>query len=396
MPHGTESDRNTLIELSHTYGRDPRWVIAGGGNTSVKTDDCLTIKASGTFLATLSEDGLVDLNRKSLQALFEKTYPESEAEREREALADLMDARNPGQGDRRPSVETLMHEVLPQKFVVHTHPTLVNGLSCAVDGEHVARELFGPELVWVPVVKPGYILGIEIRARVAAYTETHGTPPWLLILANHGLVVAGETEPDIRERQEQVLSTIRTRLGTSEERVRNPDDMSDRIVRNSSQARRVADWTTMVQRAVEGADIPSPVVVFKTDDNFLRYGDTADRLNEALRLPFTPDHLVYALRRPVIARQTASDHLPTMVGSFRAEFGKSPRVVVVPGLGAFGVSGSTSVSEAAAALTLDALLIHSHTQKVGGASFMPDDQIAFIEGWEVERFRLKASEGRRS
>ncbi|MFW6234612.1 MAG: class II aldolase/adducin family protein [Spirochaetota bacterium] len=393
MPHGSENDRNALITLSHAYGTDPRWVIAGGGNTSVKTDSTLTIKASGASLGSLDETGLVDLQREKLQALFHKTYADDEAEREREALQDLMNARVPGQGERRPSVETLMHEVLPQKYVMHTHPTLVNGLTCAVKGQEVSHELFGDDLVWIPVVKPGYILGIEVFERVKAYTEDHGTPPWLILLANHGLVVAGDSPEDIHTRQRAVIETISRRIpvqsGSSPIRDTNPES----LVKNSSQARRVSDWTTMVRRAVEGSDLRNPVVAFNTDANFLRYGDTSDRFESALRRPFTPDHLVYALRRSIIARQTASDHLPSLVAHFRREFSAPPRVVIVPGLGAFGVSSSETVSRAAAALALDALLINTYAEQIGGASHLPEEQIRFIEGWEVERFRLKASEG---
>ncbi len=392
MPQVDKTDRNTLIELSHAYGRDPRWVIAGGGNTSCKSDSTLTIKASGASLGTIGESGLVDLNRDRLQLLFEKAYADDEAQREREALEDLMNARADGQGDRRPSVETLMHEVLPRKFVVHTHPTLVNGLTCAADGERVARELFGDDVLWVPVVKPGYILGIEIHNRVMEFRSKQEKAPWLIMLANHGLVVAGDSAEEIHERQKAVIEAITSRIpvevGTSPLR----DTTADLVVQNSSQARRIADWTTVVQRALQSSDLKNPVIAFDTDANFLQYGDSSDPLAEALRLPFTPDHLVYALRTPIIARQTASDHLPTMVKRFRSDYGRLPRVVIVPGLGAFGVSASEAVSKAAAALALDALLIHRYAQSAGGPVFMPDEQIRFIEGWEVERFRLKASE----
>jgi rhamnose utilization protein RhaD (predicted bifunctional aldolase and dehydrogenase) len=286
-----------------------------------------------------------------------------------------------------------MHEVLPQKYVVHTHPTLVNGLTCAVHGQEIAAELFGDDLVWIPVVKPGYILGKEIFERVNAYTGQHGKAPWLILLANHGLVVAGDSPEHIHTRQQTVIETISKRIpvqtGSSPIRETN----SDGLVKRSSQARRVSDWITMVHRAVERSDLKDPVVVFDTDANFLRYGDTSELFEAALKLPFTPDHLVYALRRPIIARQTASDHLPSLVARFRSEFSKSPRVVIVPGLGAFGVSTNEAISRAAAALALDALLIHTYAESAGGASHMPEEQIRFIEGWEVERFRLKASEG---
>ena len=75
-----------LIEMSHRYGADPEFVLAGGGNTSYKTDDILYIKGSGTALATINENGFVRMDRKKLSSMLEKKYSENEAEREAEVL----------------------------------------------------------------------------------------------------------------------------------------------------------------------------------------------------------------------------------------------------------------------------------------------------------------------
>ena len=66
-----------------------------------------------------------------------------------------MGARLRDEGDRRPSVECVFHALIPQRFVVHTHPTTVNALTCAISGEAIARDLFGDEALWVPTPTPG-------------------------------------------------------------------------------------------------------------------------------------------------------------------------------------------------------------------------------------------------
>ena len=98
---------NDIVELSREYGSDSRWVVAGGGNTSFKTGETLFVKASGFPLATIGEEGFARMDRRKLAAIWENDYPtgedaESVAKREHLVLADMMDAREPGE-ERRPS-----------------------------------------------------------------------------------------------------------------------------------------------------------------------------------------------------------------------------------------------------------------------------------------------------
>ena len=408
----------TIIRLSREYGGDRRWAIAGGGNTSVKSETHLSIKASGRSLGTLSEEGLVVMDRAALADLFERRYPDDEAERERRALADLMNARAAGQGELRPSVETLMHDVFAQRFVVHTHPTLVNALTCAVDGERHAREIFGDEVIWVPVVHPGYVLGLVVRDAVTAFRRERGREPWLMLLANHGLVVAGESEEEIRQRQRTVIEAIAGRMSEDDARLLRPSagldsaaerstggrggGYADRPGAGASASAAIERWIEQLRAAWAEAGEDEPVIVADSDENFAEQSVDPALLHERLREPFSPDHLVYALRTPLILEGDSgdtSDSGPTSAGAiasrirtFRDSYGRPPRVVIVPSLALFGVAPAEPVARAAAALCLDALLIARGAAAFGGYAFMPEEQIRFIEGWEVERFRLKQSE----
>src|SRR5208337_4733771 len=97
-----------LVALSRLYGANPEWVLAGGGNTSFKDSGQLYVKASGTALANIGEEGFCSIDRKKLDAMWLAKYSENTEEREAAALADLMASRSPGE-TKRPSVETLMH-----------------------------------------------------------------------------------------------------------------------------------------------------------------------------------------------------------------------------------------------------------------------------------------------
>ena len=111
-----------LIEISQFYGKDNRFVIAGGGNTSYKNSEKIWVKASGSALATITEDGFAILDRAKLNPMSEKKYSEDSVERENQVKNDLKDATL--SKGKRPSVETSMHNVIDYPFVVHLHPTI--------------------------------------------------------------------------------------------------------------------------------------------------------------------------------------------------------------------------------------------------------------------------------
>ena len=89
----TGIEMNQLIAMSHTYGSDARYVLAGGGNTSVKADGVLYVKASGTRLSNIEESGFCEDGHGEDLRMFEKTYSAEDKQRESEALQDMMDAR---------------------------------------------------------------------------------------------------------------------------------------------------------------------------------------------------------------------------------------------------------------------------------------------------------------
>ena len=124
-----------ITEISNKYGANPEFVLAGGGNTSYKDAKFLYVKGSGTTLANITESGFVKMNRKKLSAMFTKQYSEDAAEREAQVLEDMMDAREKTELSKRPSVETLLHNLIPYKYIVHTHPAMLNGLTCGKDGK---------------------------------------------------------------------------------------------------------------------------------------------------------------------------------------------------------------------------------------------------------------------
>ena len=170
-----------LVSFSNIYGSNEELVLAGGGNTSAKDGDVMYIKGSGTQLATITSDGFVKMNRAALAEIFTKEYPKDDAAREAQVLADLSAAKMPGEENKRPSVETLLHSLFDKTFVLHLHPALVNGLTCSVGGEKLAREILGNEFIWVEACKPGYILSKICYDKMKEYEDLNGTQADIII-----------------------------------------------------------------------------------------------------------------------------------------------------------------------------------------------------------------------
>jgi len=202
-----------LVEISNYYGIDEEIVLMGGGNTSYKDNDFLYVKASGTTLKTITAEGFVKMNRAKLTKVWSKTYSEDFDMREEEVLTDLLAARETTA--MRPSVETILHDLFPQKFVVHTHPTLVNALTCAKNGETWAKKLFGNDLLWLPPLMPGYVLAKEVKDILANYKENHLKDANVLFLENHGIFAAADSIDEIKTLMNNILEKIAGQIDKS-------------------------------------------------------------------------------------------------------------------------------------------------------------------------------------
>ena len=147
-----------LIELSRYFGSDRDFVIAGGGNTSFKDQQKLWVKASGSSLDEIRIDDFVVMNRLELQHLSEKSYSDNPHVREKQVKEDLISCMVDNKSGKRPSVETSIHEILNYKYVVHTHPTLVNALLCSKNAKNTVAKLFPETFLYIPYTDPGLLV----------------------------------------------------------------------------------------------------------------------------------------------------------------------------------------------------------------------------------------------
>src|SRR5690606_6304182 len=146
--------------------------------------------------ATITEDGFAVLDRDKLNLMSDKVYSANAAEREEQVKNDLADATITK--GKRPSVETSMHNVIDFAFVVHMHPTLVNGLMCANNAEIDLKNLFGEIALYIEYTEPGYVLFKKVEDAIKAYRATNNEEPQVMWLQNHGIFVAANSIEEVK------------------------------------------------------------------------------------------------------------------------------------------------------------------------------------------------------
>ena len=345
------SDLKTIVELSHEFGT-PEYVKGGGGNTSFKNEEILWVKPSGTTLAGLDEETFVTLDRAKVNELYEVETPAESHAREELVKNFMGEAVRNDAG--RPSVEAPLHNILETKFVVHTHALLVNGMTCAKDGEAVSKRLF-PDALWVEYIDAGYTLCMELKGRIDQYKAEHGGVPKLIMLKNHGIFVSGDTAEEIRSLYAGVMDPLRAdyeSLGVNE-------DLG-------------------IEETGQDPETESKIrQLFGEDAQFI----DSSGLFECLPGPITPDHLVYARAYPFTDELTREN-----ADSYRAQHGFAPKVVVHGGR-VYGIGVTEKNAGLALLFAQDGAQVMKLSQAFGGLEYMTDRAREFIENWEVESYR---------
>lgn len=388
--------QDEIVAISRAYGAGHDWVIAGGGNTSIKQDGTMWVKASGTSLGSITAEQFVAMDRARLEKIWKAEYPEAADAREIRALEDLMAARVDGNAPLRPSVETLMHALFPQRLVVHTHPTRLNGLTCARDGAAAAERLFGDRALWIPTIDPGYTLARDMHRRVQDWKASHGgSGPQIVIMQNHGLVVAAETREEIDELHRWIDGTVAAAVDREPDL--DPEERDTDRLREIGEAvsRALADTSAALGSALE-----RPVVTAVSSPEIQRRIASREALAPVAGA-FSPDHIVYSGHLPCyVAWPTALTSPPAVqaevlhaVHDFVAREGTAPRIVAIEGRGVVAATPTERKTEVAYLLFRNALAIAAYAESFGGSQFMPPEQVEFVRNWEVEKFREKQSTG---
>jgi len=350
-----------LVTLCREFGT-PDYVKGGGGNGSVKDADTLWIKPSGTTMEGLTADSIVAMDRDRIAVVYEEEPPPGVNQREA-WVKDSMLAAVREDSSGRPSVEAPLHNSFEARYVIHTHPPIVNAMVCTAKGEEVCQRLF-PDALWMDYVNPGFCLSIAVREAVAGYAAQHGRQPTIVMIENHGIFVSGDTPDEIRATYARVMKALSGEYAAADVQATLPvgpapsQEATDRAMR------------VMVE-AADGTESGPAVAAVRACGPFA-----------VPRGPLTPDHIVYMKSYALIVQ----DLTPDAIRSFIHVHGYYPYVVsTTEGVYTFGESDK--VADLARDLAQDGALIVQLADAFGGVQFMTDVAREFIENWEVESYR---------
>jgi rhamnose utilization protein RhaD (predicted bifunctional aldolase and dehydrogenase)/NAD(P)-dependent dehydrogenase (short-subunit alcohol dehydrogenase family) len=368
-----------LIEISHYYGKESRYVIAGGGNTSYKSADKLWVKASGFSLATIGEEGFAVLDREKLKVISEKTYPQETSAREEAVKNDLSAACITK--DRRPSVETSMHNAIGFSYVVHLHPTAINGIMCSQQVAQVVGDLFGENSIYIPYVDPGYILFKEVERQINIFKSTRGYEPHIILLQNHGIFVGADTTAEIKNIYNDIFSLI-------DKKIQKPLPYGN--LKISSKAVEIIPAIRMLlsRESLKTLKIRNTKLISYFIENNEHYSE--------ISTPFSPDIIVYCKSNYIYlssiesAEETITD-AKNKIEAFTAKFGYQPKVILIKDIGLVAIGDHAANCDTILDVYEDMMKIAWLSHSFGGSHPMTKAQIEFIDNWEVENYRRKVS-----
>ncbi len=373
-----------LLKISGFYGGSKDYVVAGGGNTSFKDDNTIWVKASGYPLAGLTEEGLVALDREKLNIISLKQYSEDALKREEEVKEDLIAAVLDEYKNRRPSVETSLHDLISYRFVVHLHPAVINGLLCSRNAASFCLKLFGDEALFIPYTDPGYTLFKYVESGLKEYRNKKGHDPKIILIENHGSFVSADTTDEIISIYNRIIADI--------SKFYDPLPDIEPLPFNP-----VLEKVMPALRMILSEDEPK-VICHRNNALFNMFSINQQEFQK-ISHPLTPDIIVYCKSRYIYIEQSSSaekivDSFRNQLEKFIAEYGFPPKIVAIKNMGVLSVDDSYKSAQQVLDVYEDLVKISYYASFFGGIKLLTPEQVSFIDRWEVENYRRMVAKGK--
>lgn len=379
------------VYTSRLLGREKTLVLHGGGNTSVKMrvtnilgeeEDILYVKGSGWDLETIEAAGFSPVRLDHLVALAD--LPElNDIQMVNELRTHMTLASAP-----TPSVEAILHAIIPFKYVDHTHADAVVSITNTRDGLQRIQEIYGGDVVIIPYVMPGFDLARicrEIYQRDAT-DKTIG-----MILMNHGVFSFGDSAKTAYSRMIDLVSRAEQYLAAHEAWNLPRPAATDRA---GSLKEAIAGLRRDASRE---AGFPLLLMTHR-DDQCLAFAQRDDLDVISQQGPATPDHVIRTKRIPLLGRDIAAysrqyqDYFDTYAPQARDPktiLDRAPRVILDPELGMCTLGRSAKDANIVADIyrqTMDTIL---RAGRLGGYQALPAKDIFDVEYWDLEQAKLK-------
>ncbi|HYJ06275.1 MAG TPA: bifunctional aldolase/short-chain dehydrogenase [Chthoniobacterales bacterium] len=385
-----KSDLELRVYSSRLLGRDDTLVLHGGGNTSVKVreknaagaeEEILYVKGSGWDLETIEVDGFAPVRMAHLLKLAQlEALPDPQ-------MVNELATQVTRAGAPAPSVETILHAVIPHKFVDHTHADALLAITNTDDGEARIQEIYGDDVLVVPYVMPGFELAkvCARRFKAEAKPSTIG-----MVLLKHGLFSFGATA---EESYGRMISLVER----AENYLKERGALDSPISPMGPIGPMRVELAKLRHSIAQSAGFP---VVLSTDADpkAFAFARASNVREVSQRGPATPDHIVRTKRLPMLGRDVKA-----YASSYREYFARNaprakekktmldpaPRVILDPELGM--ATAGRSAKEAAIARDL-----YSHTMDViaraealGGYRALSEEELFEFEYWDLEQAKLR-------
>ena len=407
---GVARDLALRVYTTRLLGQDPRLVLHGGGNTSVKTavpdllgrdTPVLCVKGTGWDMGTMEPPGMPAVRLAPLLELRARAAV-SDEEMVRFQRASLIDPMAPN-----PSVETLLHAFVPHKFVDHTHATAILSLTDQPDGVQICAEVFDGRMGIVPYIMPGFALAKASAEVSEAHPQAEG-----LILHKHGIFTFGASAREAYERMIEMVSRAETRLARNRKSVFVTAQLPQRGAALASVAPIVRGACSLADGKTDGA-WRRLVLEFRGSDAVRTFVDGAEVARYGRAGVVTPDHTIRTKNWPLVIaapadgktddfRRAARDAVAAFVDDYKAYFVRNnaraggaktmldplPRVVLVPGLGLFGLGRSKKDARIAADLAETAVETITDAEAIGRFESISEADMFDVEYWSLEQAKL--------
>jgi len=407
---GIGPDLALRIYSTRLLGNEPSLVLHGGGNTSIKalTTDLLgevtevvCVKASGGDMASIDETRMPALRLDRLRKLraLDSLPDEDMTLVLRDALIDPMAPS--------PSVETLLHAFLPHKFVDHTHANAVLSLTDQEDSDLFCADVYGNRMGIVPYIMPGFALALRAAGIYELKPKVEG-----LILQKHGIVTFGASAREAYERMIEMVTLAEERLAKNRKAVFVPAPIPGPVAELADIAPILRGVVSVKDEHTEGA-WRRPILDFRTGPAILNFVNGAELARYGQAGVVTPDHVIRTkiwplilgvpeAGRPVEFKRNTLKAATTFAEYYKSYFARhnvraggalkmvdpQPRVVLVPGLGMFGLGRTSRDAMIAADLGTCAIETITDAEAVGRFVSISEAEMFDMEYWPPEQAKL--------
>ena len=386
------SEIDLRVYTSRLLGNDKSLVLHGGGNTSVKIteknlfgekEQILYVKGSGWDLETIAAAGFAPVRLEHLKKLA-KLPTLSDPEMVNQLVTHQTRASAPV-----PSVEAILHAILPYSYVDHTHADAIVSITNTADGEARIREIYGDAVVVVPYVMPGFDLARLCAERFAADA---GVNTIGMVLLNHGIFSFGQTAKESYERMIELV-------GHAEDYLKQHKAWEFPSADAQAQHSLALAHEQAKLRADISASAGFPLIVVRhADARSLSFARRADIANIAQQGPATPDHVIRTKRLPMLGRDVGAyaenykqyfTSLEAQAQERKTMLDAAPRVVLDTELGLCTAGKSAKDAGIVADIydhTMDIIL---RATALGGYRALPAKDIFDVEYWDLEQAKLR-------